>query len=207
MMSAAEDAARFSASCLPGIAGSREWQGPRAHASRATRFFRGDTGKCARLFRIADSLPGASGISRRRLAGALRPDNARTSSSRLPCRTLTRFRFSISSHGIASRGRALEDRAAAPDWGRVLAFTGHKWEFVTQQLGYLVGNDIYDSYLEGRIGAAVLRKLFLEHLEAPGAAQVAYANLKRAAAVDQLLALSSRKNSGPPERQELRAGS
>jgi hypothetical protein len=69
------------------------------------------------------------------------------------------------------------DRAAAPDWTLVLAFTGRKWEYATQQLGYLLGNDLYDSYLEGRIGAAALRKLFLEHMEEPGAAQVAYANL------------------------------
>jgi len=77
--------------------------------------------------------------------------------------------------GIASRGR--RNRAAAPDWTRVLAFTGRKWEYATQLLGHLLGNDLYDSYLEGRIGAAVLRKLFLEHLETAGAAQVAYAHL------------------------------
>jgi uncharacterized iron-regulated protein len=74
-------------------------------------------------------------------------------------------------------GGAQRERAAAPDWTRVLAFTGPKREYATQQLGYLLGNDLYDSYLEGRIGAPVLRRLFLEHLEEPGAAQVAYANL------------------------------
>ena len=40
-----------------------------------------------------------------------------------------------------------------------------------------MGNDLYDAYLEGRIGATVLRKLFLDHLEEPGAASAAYANL------------------------------
>jgi len=73
--------------------------------------------------------------------------------------------------------RTERKRPAAPDWTRVLTFTGRKWEYVTQQLGYLLGNDIYDAYLEGRVGPAVLRRLFLTHLEEPGAAREAYANL------------------------------
>jgi hypothetical protein len=74
-------------------------------------------------------------------------------------------------------GPAQQQRPAAPDWTRVLAFTGRKWEYVTEQLGCLVGNDLYDAYLEGRVGAAALRRLFLAHLEEPGAAREAYANL------------------------------
>jgi hypothetical protein len=73
--------------------------------------------------------------------------------------------------------RSQRGKAASPDWTRVLTFTGKRWEYVTRQLGYLVGNDLYDAYLEGKIGPAVLRRLFLDHLEEPGAAQVAYANL------------------------------
>jgi hypothetical protein len=73
--------------------------------------------------------------------------------------------------------RTERKRPAAPDWTRVLAFTGRKWEYVTQQLGYLLGNDLYDAYLEGRVGPAVLRRLFLTHLEEPGAAREAYASL------------------------------
>ena len=37
--------------------------------------------------------------------------------------------------------------------------------------------DLYDAYLEGHVGPAVLRRLFLEHLEEPNAACEAYANL------------------------------
>lgn len=74
-------------------------------------------------------------------------------------------------------GRPERQRPASPDWTRVLAFTGRKWEYVTQQLGYLLGNDLYDAYLEGRVGAGLLRRLFLEHLEEPGAAREAYASL------------------------------
>jgi hypothetical protein len=75
------------------------------------------------------------------------------------------------------RESVCEQRPASADWTRVLAFTGQKREYVTQQLGYLLGNDLYDAYLEGRIGTAALRRLFLEHIEEPGTASAAYANL------------------------------
>jgi hypothetical protein len=68
-------------------------------------------------------------------------------------------------------------RPAGPDWTRVLAFSGRKWEYVTEQLGCLLGNDLYDAYIDGRIGPAALRRLFLAHLEEPGDAREAYANL------------------------------
>ena len=70
------------------------------------------------------------------------------------------------------------DRAASSDWTRVLGFNGRKQEYTSRQLGYLVGNDLYDAYIEGRVGAPALRRIFLEHLEEPGAASAAYANLK-----------------------------
>ena len=72
--------------------------------------------------------------------------------------------------------RARTERAA-PDWTSVLAFTGHKRDFAARQLGYLLGNDLYDAYIEGRMGSAALRRVFLEHIEEPGAASHAYANL------------------------------
>ena len=58
------------------------------------------------------------------------------------------------------------------------AFTGHKYEYVTEQLGYLTGNDLYDAYLEGRMTTAALRKLFLTHIEQPGVAREAYIQLR-----------------------------
>ena len=73
-------------------------------------------------------------------------------------------------------GSTRRQRAAA-DWTRALAFTGRKREYITEQLGCLLGNDLYYAYLEGRIGTAALRRLFLAHLEEPGAASEAYANL------------------------------
>jgi uncharacterized iron-regulated protein len=58
------------------------------------------------------------------------------------------------------------------------AFTGRKYEYIAQQLGYLMGNDLYDAYLEGRVTTAALRKLFLTHIEEPGVAREAYLLLK-----------------------------
>ncbi len=73
--------------------------------------------------------------------------------------------------------RAPRKRPAGPDWTRVLAFTGRKWEYVTEQLGCLLGNDLYDAYIDGRIGPGALRRLFLAHIEEPGTAGKLYANL------------------------------
>jgi hypothetical protein len=58
------------------------------------------------------------------------------------------------------------------------AFTGRKYEYAAEQLGYLTGNDLYDAYLEGRLTTAALRKLFLNHIEQPGVAREAYIRLK-----------------------------
>ena len=58
------------------------------------------------------------------------------------------------------------------------AFTGRKYEYVVEQLGYLTGNDLYDAYLEGRLTTAALRNLFLAHIEQPGVARKAYVQLK-----------------------------
>ena len=58
------------------------------------------------------------------------------------------------------------------------AFTGHKYDYVAEQLGYLTGNDLYDAYLEGRLNTAALRKLFLTHIEEPGVAREAYVQLR-----------------------------
>ena len=58
------------------------------------------------------------------------------------------------------------------------AFTGHKYEYVARQLGYLTGTDLYDAYIEGRLTTAALRKLFLTHIEQPGLARAAYVRLQ-----------------------------
>jgi len=76
---------------------------------------------------------------------------------------------SVTQHRQAS---TIESVAPAPP------FTGHKYEYVAEQLGYLAGNDLYDAYLEGRVTTAALRKLFLTHIEEPGVAREGYALLR-----------------------------
>jgi hypothetical protein len=58
------------------------------------------------------------------------------------------------------------------------AFTGRKYEYAAQQLGYLTGTDLYDAYIEGRLTTAALRKLFLTHIEQPGLARAACVRLQ-----------------------------
>ena len=57
------------------------------------------------------------------------------------------------------------------------AFRGRQYDYVTEQLGYLAGTDLYDAYLEGRLTPAALRKLFLAHIEEPGVAREVYHQL------------------------------
>jgi hypothetical protein len=48
---------------------------------------------------------------------------------------------------------------------------------MTERLGSLVGNDLYDAYLDGRLNPPALRKLFLAHIEEPGVARETYFQL------------------------------
>jgi hypothetical protein len=74
--------------------------------------------------------------------------------------------------------RTRQKSRLAPEWlTRAVAFTGRKYEYVTEQLGYLAGNDLYDAYLEGRLTPTTLRKLFLAHIEEPGVARDGYFRL------------------------------
>ena len=90
-----------------------------------------------------------------------------------------RFSAAESQRDISSPGGTAPShpRPAGPDWTRVLSFTGRKWEYVTDRLGSLLGNDLYDAYIDGRIGPAALRRLFLAHIEEPGTARDLYANV------------------------------
>jgi heme-binding uptake protein ChaN (Tiki superfamily) len=55
--------------------------------------------------------------------------------------------------------------------------SGSKFEYITQQLGYLLGCDLYDGYLEGRVTPGFVRGLFLTHVDEPGTAREAYFTL------------------------------
>jgi hypothetical protein len=55
--------------------------------------------------------------------------------------------------------------------------SGAKFEYVTRQSGYLLGCDLYEGYLEGRVTPGFVRGLFLMHIEEPGMAREAYFTL------------------------------
>lgn len=52
--------------------------------------------------------------------------------------------------------------------------SGDKFDYLTQKLGYMLGSDLYDAYLEGRATRRFLKGLFLIHLEEPGVAKKTY---------------------------------
>ena len=175
MMSAAEDAARFLHHACRGLPDRVNGKIPNPRAPR-DEFFATTLENALACFGsriLYPARPAFRDADLRALYELTREDLEQQTS--LPYSDAVEIIDFIAWH--RESGSVPRDRAAAPDWTRVLAFTGRKWEYATQQLGYLLGNDLYDSYLEGRIGAAALRKLFLEHMEEPGAAQVAYANL------------------------------
>ena len=47
-------------------------------------------------------------------------------------------------------------------------YTGEKFEYVTAQLGYMLGSDLYDAYLEGAVTRRFLKSIFLAHLDKAG---------------------------------------
>ncbi len=55
--------------------------------------------------------------------------------------------------------------------------SGAKFEYITGQLGYLLGCDLYDGYLEGRVPPGFVRGLFLTHVDEPGTARQEYFTL------------------------------
>jgi hypothetical protein len=55
-----------------------------------------------------------------------------------------------------------------------MLFTGEKLDYITAQLGYMLGSDLYDAYLEGRITRRFLKRAFLAHLDVPGAPAQTY---------------------------------
>ncbi|MGC2195916.1 MAG: ChaN family lipoprotein [Terriglobales bacterium] len=55
--------------------------------------------------------------------------------------------------------------------------SGPRFEYITRQLGYLLGCDLYDGYLEGRVTPGFVRGLLLTHVEEPGTAREEYFTL------------------------------
>ena len=87
--------------------------------------------------------------------------------------TSLQFADAVEALDFLTQHRQCDPRAAqAP------TYTGRKYEYVAEQLGYLTGTDLYDAYLDGRLTTAALRKLFLTHIEQPGVASEAYVQLR-----------------------------
>jgi hypothetical protein len=76
-----------------------------------------------------------------------------------------------------SRNGSARSSGAIESIMQVPAFTGRKYDYVAQRLGYLTGTDLYDAYLEGRLSTTALRKLFLTHIERPRVARETYVQL------------------------------
>ncbi len=75
-------------------------------------------------------------------------------------------------------GNPAKENCRAPEClTRILSFTRSQSEYVSQQLGYLAGNDLYNAYVEGRLTPSGLRKLFLSHIHEPGVAREQYFQL------------------------------
>jgi hypothetical protein len=63
--------------------------------------------------------------------------------------------------------RAACERAAES----AIAGDGQKFEAIARDFGYLLGSRIYDLYLAGKVKPGGVRRLFLAHLDEPGAAR------------------------------------
>ena len=64
--------------------------------------------------------------------------------------------------------------AAPPLIQEGISVNGDKFDFVTRRLGYMLGSDLYDAYLAGRVSKRFLRALFFSKLDQPGSARQAY---------------------------------
>jgi hypothetical protein len=74
-------------------------------------------------------------------------------------------------------------RPAAPDGGAIsrgaceviaeaaMRVDANAFESSSQRLGYALGSELYENYLEGQVTRGVLRRLFLTHLDEPGTAK------------------------------------
>jgi hypothetical protein len=59
-------------------------------------------------------------------------------------------------------------------------FTGERFDFATRQLGYMLGTELYDAYVAGRVGKRFLRALFFRKSDdADGARDFYFAVVRR----------------------------
>jgi hypothetical protein len=58
-------------------------------------------------------------------------------------------------------------------------FTGEKFAYATEKLGSMLGSELYDAYLGGRISKRYIRSLFFRRLDSSGTARATYFNIVR----------------------------
>ena len=74
---------------------------------------------------------------------------------------------------------------------RGMNWRGEKFDYITTHLGYMLGSDLYDAYLAGRVTRRFLKSIALAHLDAPGTSADVYFHLVAKARREKSL-LSSR---------------
>jgi len=62
-----------------------------------------------------------------------------------------------------------------------MSYSGERFEYMTRQLGYMLGSELYDAYICGRVAKRYIRSLFFRVLERPGAARELYFSIVRKA--------------------------
>src|SRR6266436_2330634 len=179
MTSSAEDATRFlHQACrgLPNLSNGRALgQRTAPHAAAATQPLDKDDAFYIAVFEHALAFFGSRILhpARPALRDADLADLFDVTHEDLERQTSLPFADAVETLDFLTEHREHHSRAAqAP------AFTGRKYEYTAEQLGYLTGNDLYDAYLEGSLTTAALRKLFLTHIEQPGVARDAYVQLR-----------------------------
>jgi len=58
-------------------------------------------------------------------------------------------------------------------------YTGEKFDFLTRTLGQILGSEIYDAWIAGRVAKRTLRSLFFRPLDASGSARTLYFTIVR----------------------------
>jgi hypothetical protein len=66
-------------------------------------------------------------------------------------------------------------------------FTGAPKDFVTRELGLMLGSDLYNAYVSGQLTRRALRALFFRDLSEPGVACSLYFELARKGSKPQRL--------------------
>jgi uncharacterized iron-regulated protein len=105
-----------------------------------------------------------------------------------------RFRLQVLEHALAFCGSRILypvrpsvrlEGGAEVSHARVTKFMAdakhgpHKFESVTQCLGFVLGSELYDAYVKGCVTPTTLRHLYLAHIEKPKVAQTTFRELLR----------------------------